>query len=101
MFQENKALSSCIETLLSGEELITKDLKRRYTVIKFFAEWIEKLESEHAESSAPLAGLIHLVFERQFHSENSHEINLTLLEILPYYNKKDQLFSQVAQLTKH
>ena len=64
MFEENKSFGSQIESLLSGEELITKDLKRRFIVIKFFAEWIEKLESEQTESSAPLAGLMQLVFER-------------------------------------
>ncbi len=70
-------------------------------MVKFITEWIEKLETEQVGSSLPLAGLIQLTFERQFNSENSHEINLTLLEILPYYNKNDQLFNQVSSLTKH
>ena len=94
--EDNSSFNTCIQSLLSGEEHVTKDPKRRFLAVKFFAEWVEKLETTTTKSSQPLSGLLQIVFEKQFTSDNSHDINLTLLEILPYYDKREMLFSQVA-----
>lgn len=84
--EDNSSFNTCIQSLLSGEDQVTKDPKRRFLAVKFFAEWVEKLETTTTKSSQPLSGLLQIVFEKQFTSDNSHDINLTLLEILPYYD---------------
>lgn len=96
IYEDNSSFNTCIQSLLSGEDQISKDPKRRFLAVKFFAEWVEKLETTSTQSSQPLSGLLQIAFEKQFTGDNSHDINLTLLEILPYYDKRDMLFSQVA-----
>jgi hypothetical protein len=56
-------------------------------VVKFVAEWIEKLAVENLHQN--LNTLIEKMFLKCFNAESSSEINITLLEILHYYQNNE------------
>jgi hypothetical protein len=76
-------MNACFTT----DELMTKDPKRKFFVVKFVAEWIEKLAVENLHQN--LNTLIEKMFLKCFNAESSSEINITLLEILHYYQNNE------------
>lgn len=72
-----------------------KETKRRSQIVKFMLEWVTNLKS--TKLFEPLADNI---FQTYFNTDNSNEVNATLLEILSFYSKKTDYFVYVKSLAK-
>jgi hypothetical protein len=58
-------------------------------------EWITNLKS-----TQQIETLADNIFQTYFNTDNSNEVNATLLEILPFYSKKTDYFVYVKSLAK-
>lgn len=44
-------MKDCLKFLIAGDDAQSKDLKRKSLVVKFFVEWVQKLEEKVVDSS--------------------------------------------------
>jgi hypothetical protein len=64
--------------------------------VKFIYEWAKSLES-----TTRIEQLADLTYDAFFNVDNSNEVNVTLLEMLPFYSRRKDHFFYVKTLSKH